>query len=80
LDTTDSPPSITGFVKDSGAKEAGVEKQDRLIAIDGQPIKNYADIRIALMDREVGEQVELEVERERMLLGTIAETLQVTLR
>ncbi|PVV08189.1 MAG: hypothetical protein B6D72_06295 [gamma proteobacterium symbiont of Ctena orbiculata] len=80
LDTTDSPPSITGFVKGSGAKEAGVEKQDRLIAIDGQPIKSYADIRIALMDREVGEQVKLEVERERLLLGTIAETLQVTLR
>ncbi|MEW8505314.1 MAG: ChaN family lipoprotein [Candidatus Thiodiazotropha sp.] len=80
LDTTGSPPSVSGFVKGSGAKEAGVEEKDLLLAIDGQPIKSYADIRIALMDKGVGEQVELEVERERLLLGTISETLQVTLR
>ncbi|MES9968434.1 MAG: ChaN family lipoprotein [Candidatus Thiodiazotropha sp.] len=80
LDTASSPPSISGFVKNSGAKEAGAEESDRLLAIDGQPIKNYDDIRIALMDREVGEKVDLQVERERLLLGTITETLQVTLR
>ncbi|PVV09675.1 MAG: hypothetical protein B6D77_09600 [gamma proteobacterium symbiont of Ctena orbiculata] len=80
LDTTSSPPSITGFVNNSGAREAGVEKSDRLLAIDGQPIESYADIRIALMDREVGDKVDLQVERERLLLGTITETLQVTLR
>jgi uncharacterized iron-regulated protein len=80
LDSDASPPTIDGFVENSGAREAGVEKSDRLIAIDGQPIKNYADIRIALMDKRVGDTVVLEVERERMLLGAIAETLQVTLR
>ena len=32
------------------------------------------------MDREVGDKVDLQVERERLLLGTITETLQVTLR
>jgi uncharacterized iron-regulated protein len=80
LDTDSSPPSVDGFVENSGAKEAGVEKSDRLISIDGQPIKSYADIRIALMDRDIGEKVELEIERERMFLGTIVETLQVTLR
>ncbi|MES9947394.1 MAG: ChaN family lipoprotein [Candidatus Thiodiazotropha sp.] len=80
LDTTSSPPSIKDFIEGSGAREAGVEKLDRLLSIDGQPIKSYADIRIALMDREVGEKVELEVERERLLLGTIVETMQVTLR
>ncbi|MES9990804.1 MAG: ChaN family lipoprotein [Candidatus Thiodiazotropha sp.] len=80
LDTTDSPPTISGFVEGSGAKEAGVEENDRLLAIDEQPIESYADIRIALMDRKVGDKVELKVERERLLLGKIAETLQVTLR
>jgi uncharacterized iron-regulated protein len=80
LDTDSSPPGIDGFVENSAAREAGVEESDRLISIDGQPINSYADIRIALMDREVGDKVELEVERERMFLGTIVETLQVTLR
>jgi uncharacterized iron-regulated protein len=80
LDTTRSPPSVNGFTETSGAREAGVENADRLLAIDGQPIKSYADIRIALMDRQVGDRVEVKVERERMLLGSITETLQVTLR
>jgi uncharacterized iron-regulated protein len=81
LDTSNSPVSITGFEKISGAKEAGAEKADRLLSIDGTPIKNYTDISIALMDREVGETVELLVEREHLILGVfVAETLEVTLR
>lgn len=80
LDTDSSPLSISGFVEGSGAEEAGAEKWDRLLSIDGQPISSYADVRIALMDKAVGDQVELKVERERVLLGTIAETLRVTLR
>ncbi len=79
LDTDNTPLSISGFVEGSGAEEAGVEKWDRLLAIDGQPISSYADVRIALIDKGVGDQVELKVERDRVLLGTIEETLQVTL-
>jgi uncharacterized iron-regulated protein len=79
LDTTSSPPSVNGFARNSGAKEAGMEKSDRVLAIDGQPVESYADIRIALMSRKVGEQVEVKIERERVFLGTLEETLQITL-
>ncbi|MEL0586501.1 MAG: ChaN family lipoprotein [Candidatus Thiodiazotropha sp. (ex. Lucinoma kazani)] len=80
LDVNESPPKVTGFVEGSGAAEAGVQEKDRLHAIDGQLIKSYADVRIALMDKAVGDMVELEVERERLFVGAFTETYQVTLR
>ncbi|MCU7904737.1 MAG: ChaN family lipoprotein [Candidatus Thiodiazotropha sp. (ex Epidulcina cf. delphinae)] len=80
LDLSDDRPRVSGFVSGSGAADAGVEKNDRLLSIDGQPVNSYADIRIALMDKAVGESIDLEVERERLILGITAETFQVTLR
>lgn len=79
LDLENSPPSVSGFDKESGAAKAGVESGDRVLTIDGEPISSYTDIRIALMDKTVGDQVQLEVERERLLLGTFRETFSVTL-
>ncbi|ODB93052.1 hypothetical protein A3197_19845 [Candidatus Thiodiazotropha endoloripes] len=80
LDVESSPPSVNGFVENSGAAEAGIKEKDLLVSVDDQPIESYADLRIALMDREVGEVVKLSVKRERLVLGTIVETYQVTLR
>ncbi|MCU7844759.1 MAG: ChaN family lipoprotein [Candidatus Thiodiazotropha sp. (ex Monitilora ramsayi)] len=79
LDLGNSPPSISGFDKESGAAKAGVESGDRLLAIDGEPISTYTDIRIALMDKAVGDKVQIEVERERLLRGTFREIFSVTL-
>lgn len=79
LDMDEAPPKITGFVDTSGASEAGVESGDRVVAIDGKPITSYSDIRIALMDKQVGEVVELEVERERLVLDTLRKRFTVTL-
>ena len=80
LNVEDSPPSVSGFVKESGAAEAGIKEKDRLISIDDQPILSYADLRIALMDRTVGETVKVAVERDRLFIGSIVETYQVPLR
>ena len=79
LDLDEKPPTITGFVDTSGASEAGVESGDRVVAIDGSPITSYSDIRIALMDKQAGEVVELEVERERLVLDTLRKRFTVTL-
>jgi uncharacterized iron-regulated protein len=80
LDVQSSPPSVTGFAEGSGAAEAGIKENDRLIAIDDHPINSYADLRIALMDKVAGETVKVAVERERLFLGSIVETYQVSLR
>jgi hypothetical protein len=80
LDVESSPPSVKGFTENSGAAEAGIKEKDLLVSVDDQPIESYADLRIALMDRAVGEVVQLAVKRERLILGTIVETYPVTLR
>ncbi len=80
LEVESSPPVVTGFVENSGAAEAGIEEKDLLVSVDDQPIESYTDLRIALMDRQVGEVVRLSVKRERLILGTIVETYQVRLR
>ncbi|MES9830934.1 MAG: ChaN family lipoprotein [Candidatus Thiodiazotropha sp. DIVDIV] len=79
LDVESKPPVVSGFSEESGGAEAGLKEKDQVISIDDQPIDSYADLRIALMDREVGETVKVEVKRERLFLGTIVETYQVTL-
>jgi uncharacterized iron-regulated protein len=79
LDLEVSPPRVSGFDETAAAAIAGVKPGDRLIAIDDSPIQSYADIRIALMDKAVGETVEVEVERERLLFGVLHKTFTVTL-
>jgi len=79
LDKGEMPPRISGFDETSGAAKAGVSKGDRLISIDGRPVNNYTDIRIALLDKAAGDTVEVEVERDRLILGTMKYSYSVTL-
>jgi uncharacterized iron-regulated protein len=79
LDLQDSPPRVSGFDETSGAVKAGLKSGDRLLSIDGNAISGYADIRIALMDKRVGESVEVEVQRKRLLQGTLRKKFNVTL-
>jgi uncharacterized iron-regulated protein len=79
LDLEHSPPRIKGMGKSSGAAKAGMKDGDKLLSIDGNAISNYTDIRIALLDKAVGDKIEVEVERKRLLLGTRRKKLTVTL-
>ncbi len=58
---------VQGFSEDSGAKAAGVEEGDRIVGVGGASIDDYADIRIALMDRRPGETLSVEVLREKLI-------------
>jgi len=58
---------VQGFSEDSGAKAAGVEEGDRIVGIGEDAIDDYADIRIALMDRRPGETLPVAVLREKLL-------------
>ncbi len=58
---------IKGFVEDSGAAAAGLKEGDRILQIDGQPIRSYADVRLALLNRQPGEKIRVQVERPRLL-------------
>jgi uncharacterized iron-regulated protein len=80
LDTETEPPEISGFGHASGAKEAGVKKGDVILRIDNRKISSYSDVRLALMDKTVGESVMLEVERDALILGPMRHRMQVELR
>jgi uncharacterized iron-regulated protein len=80
LDVENKPPEVSGFGHASGAKEAGVKKGDVILSIDNQKINGYADIKLALMDKAVGEYVTIEVERDALILGPTKHRMDVELR
>jgi uncharacterized iron-regulated protein len=80
LDPGDDGVRIRSFAEDSGAREAGLEEGDRLVAVDGRAVDSYADVRIALFDKRPGEQVRVRVARKALIAGERERTLEVTLR
>jgi uncharacterized iron-regulated protein len=80
----DSPPSGGVVVKSlepgSAARDAGVREGDRLVSVGGIRIGRFADVRIALLDRQPGDTVEVRVSRDRWLGADEEQDLAVTLR
>lgn len=58
---------VEGFAEVSGAKDAGIEEQDRIVRLGDTPVDEYADLRIALIDRGAGTMVPVEVLRDRII-------------
>lgn len=54
---------VKGFAEQSGAKDAGIREGDRIVRIGDQPVANYGDIRIALLDGAPGQGCTVEVVR-----------------
>jgi uncharacterized iron-regulated protein len=61
------------------AKRAGIKKGDVLVAVDGQPIRTIADLRLALWDKRSGDRVRVGVRRGRRLRTTAGRDLEVEL-
>jgi membrane-associated protease RseP (regulator of RpoE activity) len=51
-------------VPDSAAREAGLRKNDLIVGVDGQPVSRYDDLSAALARAEVGEDVQLTIQRD----------------
>ena len=79
LDNREEGVFVDGFSHGSPAKAAGVEKGDRIMAINGQPIRHFADVKIAMMDKQPGSDVEVTLKRDRLLGGEKTETLKFQL-
>jgi S1-C subfamily serine protease len=69
LDERDDGVFVKDFSPNSPAEAAGVRKNDRIASIDGSPIRHFADVKIQLMDKAPGDEVELKVVRSAMLVG-----------
>lgn len=61
LETDDDGVKVVGFGESSAAQEAGIQESDRILAIDGQRVKGFADVKLVLMHKRPGETVSVEV-------------------
>jgi uncharacterized iron-regulated protein len=57
------PPVIQGFSHGSIAEKAGLQKGDRILALDQTPVQNYEDLRIELLAKEKGDRVKVRILR-----------------
>lgn len=65
---------------ESAAEEAGLQKADQIVQLDGREIRNTADVRLALLDSDAGDTVEITVYRGEGLAGTERIEYTITLR
>jgi len=54
---------VTDFTPDSLADDAGLRKNDILVAIAGTPVQELEDVRIALLDARPGDTVSIDCDR-----------------
>jgi aminopeptidase N len=54
---------IDGFNPHGNAEEAGLQKNDILLSINGNPVYDMDDVRIAMVDVEAGEPVMVKIRR-----------------
>lgn len=63
MEGADGGARVVLFAPGSAAEKSGVEKDDVLTAIDGEPVAGVADVRLALWDKKPGDTVSVEVRR-----------------
>ncbi|HHB77389.1 MAG TPA: PDZ domain-containing protein [Desulfobulbus sp.] len=66
---------IVGISPHGFGKKAGLKEGDFVLAIDGTPVHDIADLKISLLDKHPGETVTLKIFRKRDLLPD--ETLEI---
>ncbi len=75
IDDTGGVIKVVGLPHGSVAKAGGMQKDDIIVALDDQEIKNIDDLKAALFDRKAGETIKV-----RVLRGEKEEDLAVTLK
>jgi uncharacterized iron-regulated protein len=71
--------AVQDFAETSGAKDAGMEKGDRIVKVGEESIDSYSDIRIALLGNRPGEKIPIEVLREQLMGSDKRLTIDVEL-
>jgi len=62
-----SAVEVVGVQKGSPAARAGIQRGDRILALDGVPVRDTADIKIRLLDAAPGRLLRLRVARPALL-------------
>jgi len=79
LDSREDGVFVDGFTHGSPAKAAGLEKGDLITAINGDPIRHFADVKIAMIDQAPGSDVEVTLKRDRLFGADEVETVSFQL-
>lgn len=79
LKKVDGRVVIAGLEKNSPAKQAGLRRGDRILSINGEPINDVEDVKIALFYLKKGETFSITISRRRFLFWEKQMTLQLTL-
>jgi uncharacterized iron-regulated protein len=61
--------TITGFAHHSDARDKGLKKGDRIVAIDATDLRDYTDLKLLLMEKSPGDTVRVTVERGKQEAG-----------
>lgn len=80
LDDRDKGVYVGKLDTGSGAAAAGIHKGDRILSVDGFDVNDYADIKIALLDRKPGDRVAVSVERDGLFSSSHQLDFEVELK
>lgn len=70
---------IAGIEKNSPARQAGLKEGDRILAINGEPVNDIQDVKIALFYLRKGEPFSATILRRRLFFWEKQMTLQIML-
>ncbi len=62
LESDDDGVKVAGFSENSAAGAAGIQARDRILAVDGQRVKGFADVKLVLLHKRPGDTVSVEIE------------------
>lgn len=57
--------AVSGVTKGSAAEKAGIRKGDVILRIDGKPVSDLADVRINMLDKRPGDQLQVQILRDQ---------------
>jgi uncharacterized iron-regulated protein len=65
LEPDDDVPTVENCMPNSPCTRAGLRRGDRFLSIDGEPVEDMTDLRLAMWDKQPGDTVVLHVSRKR---------------
>ena len=64
---------------DTAAADGGLKAGDVIVAINGEPVASFLDLKLLMMDQAPGNEVELTVSRDRFFGGKQTESVKFAL-
>jgi uncharacterized iron-regulated protein len=80
LETGDGVPTVENCMPDSPCTRAGLQPGDRFLSIDGEPVQDMTDLKLAMWDKQPGDTVTLRISRKRWLAAPRELSYSIELR